>query len=361
MKRKCQNFLNIETVKTLFYSTKDFEQPFLEAAGGRHKDVSFIREALSIQTVNKAKGFDVISIFAGDDASSNVIAELYQTGVRFIAIRAAGYDNVDIKKARELGIAVANAPAYSPYAIAEHAVTLMLALNRKITTADNQVHHQNFTVSNLVGFDLNRKIVGIIGVGKIGSILVKIMHGFGCRLLGYDVRQNKELNEEYKLEYVDLGALCREADIISIHTSLTPHTKYMLNSKLVNLMKRGVMIINTSRGGCVNTADIIAGLENGHIGYYGADVYENERGVFFYDYSDKEIRDPMLKKLLSLPNVLLTPHQAFATQEALFNIAEATFDHIDCWENGQDSENELTRASYEIALQHQQLCNTTKN
>ena len=347
-------------MRTLFYSTKDFERPYLEAAGGRDKDVSFIRESLSIQTVNKAKGFDIISIFTGDDASSNVMAELYRVGVKFIAIRAAGYDNVDIKKARDLGIIVANAPEYSPYAIAEHAVTLISALNRKVITADRQVHHQNFTVDNLVGFDLNRKTVGIIGVGKIGSVMVKIMHGFGCRLLGYDIHENEELKEKYGLEYVDLPTLCYEADIISIHTCLTPQTKYMLNAKLINLMKRDVMIINTSRGGCVNTADIIAGLENGHIGYYGADVYENERGVFFYDYSDKEIRDPMLKKLLSMPNVLITPHQAFATQEALVNIASATFDHIDCWENGQDSKNELTKASYETDLQHQQLCSAIK-
>ncbi len=347
-------------MRTLFYSTKEFEQPFLEAAGGRVKDVSFIRESLSIQTVCKAKGFDIISIFTGDDASSNVIAALYQIGVRFIAIRAAGYDNVDIKKARELGIIVANAPEYSPYAIAEHAVTLISALNRKIIIADRQVHHQNFTVDNLVGFDLNRKTVGIIGVGKIGSVMVKIMHGFGCRLLGYDILENEELKVKYGLGYVDLPTLCREAHIISIHTCLTPQTKYMLNGKLVNLMKRGVMIINTSRGGCVNTADIIAGLENGHIGYYGADVYENERGVFFYDYSGKEIRDPMLKKLLSMPNVLITPHQAFATQEALRNIASATFDHIYCWENSQDSKNELTRALYETDLQHQQLCSVIK-
>jgi D-lactate dehydrogenase len=202
--------------------------------------------------------------------------------------------------------------------------------------------------------------VGIIGVGKIGSVMVKIMHGFGCRILGHDIHEKEELKIKYGLEYVDLPTLCREADIISIHTCLTPQTKYILNSKLVSLMKRGVMIINTSRGGCVHTADIITGLENGRIGYYGADVYENERGVFFYDHSGKEIRDPMLKKLLSMPNVLVTPHQAFATQEALSNIATATFDHIDCWENGQDSLNELTRASYEIDLQHQQLCSAIK-
>jgi len=329
-------------MKILFYSTKDFEQPYLETSNYRKEEIVFIKEALGLQTADKAKGFDAVSIFTGDDASSAVLEALHKNGVRFIAIRAAGYDNVDLKKATELEIVVANVPDYSPYAIAEHAVALILALNRKIITADKQVHQQNFTTSNLVGFDLNQKTVGIIGVGKIGGVLVKIMHGFGCRLLGYDIQENKELKEKYGLEYVDLPALCREANIISIHTCLTPGTRYMINRKLIGLMQPGVMLINTSRGGCVNTQDVIEGLENGHIGYYGADVYENERGVFFYDHSGKELNDPMLKKLLAMPNVLTTPHQAFATQEALSNIAIITFDNIECWKNNQHSKNELT-------------------
>ena len=330
-------------MKILFYSTKDFEQPYIEAANGTREEVIFIKEALSLQTADKAKGFDVISIFAGDDASSNVLEELYKNGVKFIAIRAAGYDNVDIKKATELNIVVANVPEYSPYAIAEHAVALILALNRKIATVDKQVHNLNFTTSNLVGFDLNGKTVGIIGVGKIGGVFAKIMHGFGCcRLLGYDIKENKELKEKYGLEYVDLPVLCREANIISIHTGLTPQINYLLNRKLIGLMQRGAMLINTSHGGCVNTADVIDGLENGNIGYYGADVYENERGVFFYDHSGKELKDDILKKLLTMPNVLITPHQAFATQEAFTNIAATTFYNIDCWKKNQRSKNELT-------------------
>jgi len=329
-------------MKILFYSTKDFEQPYLETANDRQEDVVFIKDALSLQTADKAKGFGVISIFTGDDASSAVLEALYKNSVKFIAIRAAGYDNVDIKKAMELGIVIANVPEYSPYAIAEHAVALILALNRKIITADKQVHNQNFTTGNLVGFDLHGKTVGIIGAGKIGSIFIKIMHGFGCRLLAYDIQENKELKKEYGLEYVDLHALCREANIISIHTCLTPQTKYLLNRKLIALMQRGVMLINTSRGGCVNTADVIEGLENGQIGFYGTDVYENERGIFFYNYSGKELKDEMLKKLLTLTNVLITPHQAFATQEALTNIAATTFHNIDCWKKNQRAKNELT-------------------
>jgi D-lactate dehydrogenase len=200
----------------------------------------------------------------------------------------------------------------------------------------------NFTLSNLAGFDLHGKTVGIIGTGCIGSVFAKLMHGFGCRLLGYDVIENNMLTEAYGLEYVDLPALCREANIISLHTALTPATKHMIDKKLIGLMQHGTMLINTSRGACVNTIAVIEGLQTGQIGFYGADVYENEKGIFFYDHSDKELKDDMLKKLLGMPNVLLTPHQAFATAEALTNIASTTFYNIDCWHKKMVSKNELT-------------------
>lgn len=328
-------------MKILFYSTEDFEQPFLKAANTKMEEATFIKDALSLQTADKAKGYEVISIFAGDDASSSVLEELFKNGIRFIAIRAVIYANVDINKATELGIVIANVPEYSRYAIAEHAVALILALNRKIAIVDKEHPNQIFTTGNLVGFDLNGKTVGIIGVGKIGSVFAKIMHGFGCRLLGYDIKENKELQEKYGLEYVDLHALCREANIISIHTGLTPQINYLLNKNLIDLMQRGTMLINTSNGGCVNTADVIEGLENGNIGYYGADAYENERGIFFYDHSGKELKDDILKNLLIMPNVLITPIQAIATKEALTNIAAITFYNIDCFKNNQHSKNEL--------------------
>ena len=226
---------------------------------------------------------------------------------------------------------------------AEHAVALILALNRKIATVDAQVHNLNFTTHNFVGFDLHGKTVGIIGVGKIGGVFAKIMHGFGCRLLGYDIKENKEFSEKYGLEYVDLPVLCHDANIISIHTGLTPQINYLLNKKLIGLMQRGTMLINTSHGACVSTEDVIEGLENGKIGYYGADVYENERGVFFYDHFGKELKDDILKKLLTMPNVLITPHQAFATRDALKNIAATTFYNIDCWKKKQHCKNELTK------------------
>ena len=328
-------------MKILFYSTKDFEQTNLEAANTKMEETTFIEEALSLQTVDKSKGFDVISIFAGDDASSNVLEELFKNEVKFIAIRAVLYANVDINKATEPGIVIANVPEYSRYAIAEHAVALIFALNKKIAKVGEEVQTQIFTTCNLVGFDLHGKTVIIIGVGKTGSVFAKIMHGFGCRLLGHDIKENTALQEKYGLEYVDLPVLCRESNIISIHTGLTPQINYLLSKKLIDMMQRGTMHINTSHGGCMNTADVIEGLENGNIGYYGADAYENERGVFFYDHSGKELKDDILKKLLIMPNVMITPIHAIATQEALTNIAAITYYNIDCWKNNQHSKNEL--------------------
>ena len=329
-------------MQILFYSTKKFEKSFLDAANSNRISAVFIKDALSLETAEKAKGFDAISIFAGDDASADVLEALYIVGIRFIAIRAAGYDNVNLEKAAEIGINVANVPKYSPYAIAEHAVGMILALNRNIIAADKQVHNQNYSVDNLVGFDLHEKTIGIVGVGTIGSVFVKIMHGFGCRLLGFDKVENTSLKKKYALEYVELPELCSVSNIISIHTCLTAQTKYLINRKLIGQMQPGTMLINSSRGGCVNTADVIAGLEGGQIGYFGADVYENEKGIFFYDHTGNELKDEMLKKLLAMPNVLITPHQAFATKEALSNIAVTTFYNIECWTKGQRSDNELT-------------------
>jgi D-lactate dehydrogenase len=284
----------------------------------------------------------VISIFANDDASAPVLDKLENMGVKFIAIRAAGYDNVDIARARQLGICVANVPEYSPYAIAEHALALMLALNRKLILANYQVHRQDFTVTNLVSFDLHGKTIGIIGTGKIGSTLIKILNGFNCRILAYDIQKNEELVKSYKVEYVPLSVLCRESNIISIHTSLTPQTRYMINKDLIGIMRKGVMLINTSRGACVNTEDVLRALEDGHISYFGTDVYENEKGIFFNDWSDKKLNDALLHRLLAFPNVLVTPHQAFATTEALNNIFETTYNNIRSWETDSGNANEIT-------------------
>jgi D-lactate dehydrogenase len=329
-------------MKTLFYSTKDFEKHYLEAANTLVQEVVFVNETLSMETVEMAKGFEIISIFTSDDASESVLEILHKNGTKYISIRATGHDNVDIDKANDLGIRVANVPDYSPYAIAEHAVALVLALARKIGVSRKQMQEHDFSINNLVGFDLHGKTVGIIGVGKIGGIFAKIMHGLGCKILGYDIVENKRLTELYTVKYVDLKTLCAQSNIISIHTGLTPATRYLINKNCIEQMQLGTMLINTGRGACVNTKDVLEGLENGHIGFYGADVYENERGIFFNDLSKTELKDEMLKKLLAMPNVMITPHQAFATQEALSDIANTTFYNIDCWSENQHSKHELT-------------------
>ena len=328
-------------MKILFYSAKDFEIPYLKIARKEQFEIILEEKPLNITTVMLAKNIEVISIFTGDDASEPILRNLKRMGVKLIAIRAAGYDNVDLEMAAELGIQVVNVPAYSPYAVAEHAIALILALNRKITTANEQVHRNNFKVNNLIGFDLNKKTVGIIGTGKIGSVLAKILYGLGCRILAYDIKINREIENNFQVHYVTLDELCRQSDIISIHTPLTKDTLHLIDKKLMEKMKTGVMLINTSRGSVLNTEDLIANIESGKIGYAGLDVYEKEKGVFFYDLSDKPLRDPILSKLLSLPNVLITPHQGFATSEALQNIAITTFRNIDMWQKNTVSGNEL--------------------
>ena len=328
-------------MKIIIYSIKDFERSYLIQANKMNHELTYAEEALSPETAGLAQTHEAAVVFTGDDVSTAVVEKLHAAGVKFIAVRAVGYDNVDINKASDLGIKVANVPEYSPYAIAEHAVALMLALNRKIILADKQVHHHNFSVGNLVGFDLHQKTVGIIGTGRIGNVIARILHGFGCRLLGYDIQENKELAEKYNLQYVDLKTLFRSSDIITLHTPLKTATKYLINKEMLDIMKPGVMLINTARGAVINTEHVIEALENGKIGYLGLDVYEKEKGIFFYDHSKQKIKDDVLKKLMSYPNVIITPHQAFATKEALSNIADTTFYNIDNWAQNKKSANEL--------------------
>jgi D-lactate dehydrogenase len=329
-------------MKVLFYSAKNFEIPYYDAANHTHIDLVYTNARLSLNTVNLSKGYKYISVFTADDVSAEVLKQLYLHGVTHIAVRAAGFDNVDLEAANELGIHVANVPEYSPYSVAEHAITLMLALNRKIVTANEQVHLHNFKLDNLVGFDLHGKTVGIIGTGRIGKITAKILHGFGCNLMGYDIVPDHRLEDEYNLRYCSLHELCLRSDIITVHTPLNAGTRYLLNRKLFSVMKKGVMIINTSRGAVVKTDDLITFLENGIIGACGMDVYEYEKGLFFYDHSKEQLNDEKLLKLLSMKNVLVTSHQAFATYEALTNIAETTFYNLLEWNAGLCTENELT-------------------
>jgi len=331
-------------MKVLVYSAKDFEIPYLEKANSRKHKLTFIKEALSSKTAIKAVGYNTISIFSADEACFITIEKLNDLGVKYITLRSVGYDNVNLRAATRLNIRVANVPAYSPNAIAEHAVSLLLTLNRKIIESNRRVKHFNFDLNHLVGFDLKNKTVGIIGTGKIGSVMTKIMHGFGCNLLGYDIEENDDLCEQYKLRYVSLEDLCKQADIISLHIPLNSETHQLIDEDLIYKMKDGVIIINTARGAIINTEQVIDGLKKEKIGALGMDVYENEQGIFFNDFSQKIPDDDLLIKLNAMPNVLITGHHAFLTEEALTNIAETTIYNLDSWSEGKETENELTEA-----------------
>ncbi|WP_431136832.1 2-hydroxyacid dehydrogenase [Psychroserpens mesophilus] len=329
-------------MKVLVFSAKDFEIPYLEQANNKKHKLTFVKYALSSETAMKAAGYNAISIFSADEACLITIEKLKDFGVKYITLRSVGYDNVSLRTASRLNIRVANVPAYSPYAIAEHAVSLLLTLNRKIITSNQRIKKFNFDINHLVGFDLNNKTIGIIGTGKIGSVMTKIMHGFGCRLLGYDIEENNELVTKYNMRYTTLESLCKNADIISLHVPLNTETHQLINEDLIYQMKRGVIIINTARGSVINTEDVIKGLKNRRIGALGIDVYENEKGVFFNDYSYNIPDDDLLITLNAMPNVLITGHHAFLTEEALTNIAETTIYNLDCWASKKETENELT-------------------
>ncbi len=328
-------------MKVLVYSIHGFDQPFLEKAAAGNHQLVFTEQTLNDSTASMASGYEAVALFTSDNASAQVIKILHSLGVKYIALRSVGFDHVDLKQAEQCGIKVANVPEYSPNAIAEHAVALILALNRKIISADKQVHQYNFNLNNLIGFDLNKKTVGIIGTGKIGSIAAKILHGFGCKILAYDIEQKEYLKKYFGVEYVDLEVLCQKSDIITIHCPLNEQTRYLINKENISLMKNGVIIINTARGAVINTVDVIEGLKARKIGSLGIDVYEKEKGLFFEDLSMNIPNDDIFNSLLTLKNVLITGHQAFLTNEALQGIAETTISNLDEWSRNKASKNDL--------------------
>lgn len=328
-------------MKIAIYSTHEFEQASLLHANNDKHEFILLEESLSENTANLAQGCQAICIFVGDKADAKVLAKLHDIGVKYIALRSAGYNHVNVAESKKLGIKLARVPDYSPYSVAEHAVTLMLALNRKIVHANNRVNQQNFSLDGLVGFDMHEKTVGIMGTGKIGSQVAKILHGFGCNILAYDTVQNEELKKNLGAKYVNLKTMCKDADIISLHVPLNEKTKYIINKESISDMKKGVMLINTSRGGLVHTSDVVDALKSGKIGYLGMDVYEEEEGIFFQDHSDDILQDDVLARLMTFKNVLITSHQAFLTDTALTNIADTTIHNLDCFEQGILSGNEL--------------------
>lgn len=328
-------------MKTMVYSTHGFEKPFLNKAFHNSPDLIFTVYRLDMDTVKMATGCKAIIAFTTDDLSAEVLDKLYHNGIRFIALRSMGYDHINLTKAKELGIKVANVPNYSPFSVAEHALTLLLALNRKIINGQKLMARNDFSLNELVGIDLHQKTVGIIGLGKIGSAFAKIMNGFGCRLLGYDPIENKQLSKQIPLSYTPLKELCQQSDIISIHCPLNDETRYLFNEKVFSLMKKGSFLINTARGSILNTIDMLAALDNGTLAGAGLDVYENEKNIFFRNHLNTIILDPTFEKLRNHKNVIITGHQGFLTKEALSSIAQTTAENINNWEKEKINPNEL--------------------
>lgn len=312
----------------MFFDAKPYDRESFNRANERYGfQLKYINNRLTKDTVSLAAGYDAVCAFVNDEISADVLQSLHQNGIRLIAMRSAGYNNVDLETAYER-IHVVRVPAYSPYAVAEHAAAMILSLNRKIYRSFIRTRDSNFSLNGLLGFDLNGKTAGVIGTGRIGQILVKILQGFGMRVLVYDVFPNKEWAANAGADYVSLDELYRESDIISLHCPLTKETKHLINAESLGKMKQGVMLINTSRGGLIKTKDLINALKSQKIGCAGLDVYEEEDQYFFEDHSSEILTDDVLARLLTFPNVLVTAHQAFFTREALENIAETTLHNI---------------------------------
>lgn len=319
-------------MKIAVFSTKPYDRSFLEKANQqvapKHRhELSFFKPHLDVQTVTLAEGFQAVCVFVNDELNRSVLQTLHRQGIKLIALRCAGYNNVDLKTAKELGLTIVRVPAYSPYAVAEHAIALILSLNRKIHKSYYRVREGNFSLNGLLGFDLHNRVVGIVGTGKIGRITGQILHGFGCQILAYDPYPNKEFGDRYA-NYVDFKDLLTVSDIISLHCPLTADNYHLIDKTAISLMKPGVMLINTSRGALIDTKAIIQGLKSSKIGYLALDVYEKETNLFFEDLSGAIIQDDIFGRLLTFPNVIITGHQAFFTEDALDNIAETTIANI---------------------------------
>jgi D-lactate dehydrogenase len=311
------------------YDTKPYDREhFLRAPGQEKLLFRFHDFRLSAATAASAADAQAVCIFVNDTGDRPCLENLKASGVRDIALRCAGYNNIDLESARKLGFVVHRVPAYSPYAVAEHAIALLLALNRKIHRAFNRVREHNFSLAGLVGFDLHGKTAGIVGTGKIGRIAGQILRGFGCDMLAYDPFPSEQWAKQHVVRYVDLNTLLAESHIVSLHLPLIPDTHHLINAERIQRMRPGAYLINTSRGKIVETAALIDALKSGRLGGVALDVYEEEEGIFFEDLSDKVLLDDELTRLLTFPNVLVTSHQAFLTHEALSEIARVTIENL---------------------------------
>ncbi len=314
-------------MKIVFFSTQPYDIQFFNL----HKDefgfeLIYFEAALSKKTARLAENAEAVCVFVNDKLTAEVIDLLASQGVKIIALRCAGFNNVDLEAAKRNGIKVCRVPAYSPEAVAEHAVAMLLTLNRKTHKAYNRVREQNFSLNGLLGFDVHNKTVGVVGTGNIGKAFCKIMLGFGCKVSAFDVIANRDL-EALGVEFKPLQEVL-ESDIISLHCPLNDQTMHLINDTTIAMMKKGVMLINTSRGGLIDTKSVIQALKSGQIGYLGIDVYEQEEKLFFRDLSSDIIQDDLIQRLMSFPNVLITAHQAFFTEDALSQISTTTLKNI---------------------------------
>ena len=328
-------------MKIAVFSTKPYDQEYFEAYSSDYDlELTFFETALNYTTANLTAGFEIACVFVNDKVDEKTLITMSGNGIKLVALRCAGYNNVDLEAAKRNNIKVVRVPAYSPEAVAEHALALIQTLNRKTHKAYNRIREGNFSLNRLIGFNLHGKTVGVIGTGKIGATFCKIMKGFGCRIIAFDVHKADELID-LGVEYRSLDEVFKLSDIISLHCPLTPETKHLVNEESLSLMKNGVMIINTSRGALINTADIIKGLSSRKIGYLGIDVYEQEENLFFKDLSESIIEDDMILRLNSFPNVLITAHQAYFTREAMEEITLTTLNNITEFQKGEKLKNEI--------------------
>ncbi len=326
-------------MKIAVFSTKSYDKEYLNQANASH-ELSFFETSLNINTVNLTQGFGAICVFVNDKIDAAIIDELAANGIQIIALRCAGFNNVDLVAAAAKNIKVVRVPSYSPQAVAEHTVALILTLNRKTHKVYNRVRESNFSLERLIGFNLYQKTVGVIGTGQIGKAFCNIMLGFRCKVIAYDVQESETLKKQGVM-YMSFDEVLQQSDIISLHCPLMPKTHHIINSESFAKMKQGAMLINTSRGGLVKTIDAIEALKTGHLGYLGIDVYEQEEHLFFKDLSESVIQDDTIERLMSFHNVLITPHQGFFTKEALEQIATTTLNNLTSFEKGLPLQNQV--------------------
>lgn len=326
-------------MKIAVFSTCKYDQEFLERYNTGHK-LSFFDSSLNLENVALTKGFDALCLFVNDQVDAAVLSALKENGIRIILLRCAGFNNIDLKKAAETGIKVLRVPAYSPEAVAEHAMAMILTLNRKTHKAYNRVREGNFSLDGLMGFNLHDSKIALIGTGNIGTAFYRILKGFGCKIAAYDPYPKDSLIAE-GLTYDTLEETIHDAEIVSLHCPLSSDNHHMINSDTLKLFKKGAMLINTSRGGLIAAADVIAALKSGQLGSLGLDVYEQESSLFFHDLSGDIIQDDLISRLISFPNVLITSHQGFFTREAMQQIATITFANADAFCSGGELANEV--------------------